>query len=210
VNTPATIDIAVFAKAPVPGVAKTRLIPRLGAEGAARLQEALIENALAKAIAVAGARVTLWVAGDRSHPFVAAVARRFDIGIETQHGPDLGARMHDAFATTLAPGRNRGCVLIGTDCPALTTADLERAAAALATHDAFVLPAEDGGYVLIALRTPQERIFEGIEWGGPTVMQATRERMARLGLAWFEGSPRPDLDTPGDYERALAAGWIGR
>jgi rSAM/selenodomain-associated transferase 1 len=209
-DAPATIEIAVFAKAPVPGEAKTRLIPLLGAEGAARLQEKLIEHTLAKATAIAGARVTLWIAGDGSHPFVASVARRFDTGIETQQGIDLGARMHHAFATTLAPGRSGGCVLIGTDCPALTTADLKQASEALAAQDAVVQPAEDGGYVLIGLRAPHAAIFEGIEWGGPTVMQDTRERMTRLGLAWSEGSLRPDLDTPHDYERALAAGWITR
>ncbi|GMV59079.1 MAG: hypothetical protein AMXMBFR72_21790 [Betaproteobacteria bacterium] len=204
----ASLDIAVFAKAPVPGEAKTRLIPRLGAEGAARLQERLIESALAKSVALAGARVTLWVAGDAQHPFIAACAQRVGIRVRIQQGRDLGTRMLQAFATTLAPGRGARCLLIGTDCPALTTADLAAAAEALAAHDAVVQPAEDGGYVLIGLRAPHAQLFEGIEWGGSTVMQATRARMARLGLRWCECPPLPDLDTPEDYERALAAGWI--
>ncbi|MFN3566631.1 MAG: TIGR04282 family arsenosugar biosynthesis glycosyltransferase [Burkholderiaceae bacterium] len=203
------VDIAVFAKAPVPGEAKTRLAPRLGADGAARLQERLIETALQKSVALAGARVTLWVAGDARHPFVAACAQRVGVRVRLQQGCDLGARMLHAFADTLAPGRGERCLLIGTDCPALTTADLAAAAQALAEHDAVVQPADDGGYVLIGLRAPHAPLFEGIEWGGPKVMQATRERMARLALRWCERPPLPDLDTPQDYERALAAGWIG-
>jgi rSAM/selenodomain-associated transferase 1 len=191
-----TIEIAVFAKAPVPDEAKTRLIPRLGAEGAARLQERLIERALQKSVALPGARVTLWVAGDVQHPFIAACAQRAGIRVRIQQGSDLGARMLQAFATTLAPGRGDRCLLIGTDCPALATTDLALAAQALATHDAVVQPAEDGGYVLIGLRAPHAQLFEGIESGGPTMMHATRERLARVGLRWCERPPLPDLDTP--------------
>jgi rSAM/selenodomain-associated transferase 1 len=202
------LDIAIFARAPVPGQAKTRLIPRLGAEGAARLQQRLIEATLAKSLAVAGARVTLWVAGNADHPFIAASAQRVGVAVRIQQGADLGARMRHAFAATLARRTDARCVLIGTDCPALTSADLTAAAQALATHDAVVQPAEDGGYVLIGLRRPQARLFEGIEWGGSDVMQATRRRMAQLALRWCERPPLPDLDTPQDYERALAAGWI--
>lgn len=202
------IDIAVFARAPVAGEAKTRLIPRLGAEGAARLQERLIASTLAKSVALPGARVTLWVAGEARSPFIAGCARRSGIRVRIQQGSDLGARMLHALATTLPPGRGDRCLLIGTDCPALTTADLASAAQALAAHDAVVQPAEDGGYVLIGLRAPHAPLFEGIEWGGPTVMQATRERLARLGLRCCERPPLPDLDTPADYERALAAGWL--
>ncbi len=203
-----SLDIAVFARAPVPGEAKTRLIPRLGADGAARLQERLIEGALKKAVALAGARVALWVAGNADHPFIVAMAQRVGVPVRIQRGRDLGARMLYAFADTLARGHGDRCLLIGTDCPALTSADLAAAAFALAAHDAVVQPAEDGGYVLIGLRAPHAQLFEGIEWGGSTVMQATRERMARLGLRWCERPPLPDLDTPPDYERALAAGWI--
>jgi rSAM/selenodomain-associated transferase 1 len=202
------LDVAVFARAPVHGEAKTRLMPRLGAEGAARLQERLTASALEKSVALEGARVTLWVAGNAQHPFIAACARRFGIRVRRQQGSDLGARMRHAFATTLAPGRGNLCLLIGTDCPALTTADLAAAAQALGVHDAVVQPAEDGGYVLIGLRAPQAQLFEEVEWGGATVMQATRERMLRLGLRWLERPPLPDLDTPADYERALAAGWL--
>ncbi|HEU0203075.1 MAG TPA: DUF2064 domain-containing protein, partial [Burkholderiaceae bacterium] len=91
------LHIAVFSRAPVPGQAKTRLIARLGAEGAARLQQQLIERALARACAVAQAQVTLWVAGDGAAPFMHTVAQRHGVALAAQAGSDLGARMAHAF-----------------------------------------------------------------------------------------------------------------
>lgn len=192
-------EIAVFAKAPVPGRVKTRLIPLLGSAGAAALQARLIEATLAKACAVEDARVCLWVAGgDYAAPPGVAVAR--------QQGADLGARMNHAFAVTLA--RARSCVLIGTDCPALTAAHLRLAFERLRTHDAVVAPAEDGGYVLIGLNAPQPRLFEGIAWGESTVMSATRAAIEACGLRASYLPTLPDLDTPQDLARAQAQGWL--
>jgi rSAM/selenodomain-associated transferase 1 len=192
-------EIAVFAKAPVAGRVKTRLIPALGAAGAAALQARLIEATLAKARALAGARVCLWLAGgDYAAPPGVAIAR--------QQGADLGARMHHAFAVTLA--RARACVLIGTDCPALSTAHLRLAFERLRTHDVVVAPAEDGGYVLIGLNAPQPRLFEGIAWGEATVMGATRAAIEACGLRASYLPALPDLDTPADLARAQAQGWL--
>ena len=196
-------NIAVFARAPVPGQAKTRLIPLLGADGAAALQRRLIERTLATACAVPGARVTLWVAGDAVHPFVADAANRFGVALAEQHGADLGARMHHAFEAAGAP-----LVLVGTDCPRLSSADLAAAAGSLSTHDVVLQPANDGGYVLIGLARPQPQLFESIDWGGPQVLQQTRGRIADLGLRCALRPPLDDLDTPADLQRALAAGWL--
>src|SRR5689334_14734736 len=131
--------IAVFAKAPVAGEVKTRLVPTLGADGAARLHERLVEHALETAIAARLGPVELWCAPDPAHPFFEGCAQRFGVALRRQRGADLGARMHDAFAATGAP-----LLLIGSDCPALTPADLRACAAALGTHDAVFVPAEDG------------------------------------------------------------------
>ena len=114
--------------------------------------------------------------------------------------------MAHAFIVTLA--RSRACVLIGTDCPALQPAHLQRAFRELEHNDVVVIPAEDGGYVLIALTAPQTRLFEDIEWGGPTVMEATRARIEAAGLRAAYLPALPDLDTPADLERARAAGWL--
>lgn len=196
--------VAVFARAPVPGRAKTRLIPALGADGAAALQRQLIERTLATACTVPGARVTLWVAGDIDHPFIAATASRFGVAVAAQDGADLGERMHLAFVATAAP-----LVLVGTDCPQLVAADLAAAAQALADHEVVIQPASDGGYVLIALRDPRPRLFTSIDWGGPRVLQQTRARVAELGLRCLLRPTLDDLDTAEDLQRALDRGLLG-
>jgi rSAM/selenodomain-associated transferase 1 len=198
-----TTHIAVFARAPVPGQAKTRLIPALGADGAAALQRRLIERTLATACAVPGARVTLWVAGEIEHPFINATAARFGVGVAAQEGAGLGERMHRAFVATAAP-----LVLIGTDCPQLAAGDLAAAAQSLAGHEVVIQPASDGGYVLIALRDPQPRLFASIDWGGSRVLQQTRARVAELGLRCLLRPTLDDLDTAEDLQRALDRGLL--
>jgi hypothetical protein len=195
--------IAVFARAPVPGEAKTRLIPSLGAAGAAALQRQLIERTLRTACAVPGARVTLWVAGNVAHPFIAAAAARFGVAVAAQAGVDLGARMHHAFVATAAP-----LVLIGTDCPQLAPDDLSAAAGALENHEVVIQPATDGGYVLIGLARPQPALFDSIAWGGPEVLRQTKARIAALGLRCALRPALDDLDTAADLARALEAGLL--
>jgi rSAM/selenodomain-associated transferase 1 len=200
------VEIAVFARAPVAGQAKTRLIPLLGAEGAAALQARLLQAALAKASALPGATCTLWAAGDADHPAITAVAAQRRIPVAAQVGDDLGQRMQHAMAVALS--QHAGCLIIGTDCPALTTAHLAEAATALQTHDVVLGPAEDGGYVLIGLTRPRPDLFEGIAWGSSTVLAATRQRIGAAGLRLHELPALPDLDTPEDYRHAQAQGWL--
>lgn len=198
-----SIDVAVFARAPVPGEAKTRLIPALGAAGAAALQRQLTARALATACSVPRARVTLWVAGDPGHPSIVEAASRHGVEVAAQIGADLGARMHHAFVVAGGP-----LLLIGTDCPQLRTDDLAAAAAALRTHDVVLQPASDGGYVLIGLARPQPTLFESIAWGEASVLARTQARIAAAGLRCALRPTLDDLDTPADLQRALAAGLV--
>jgi rSAM/selenodomain-associated transferase 2/rSAM/selenodomain-associated transferase 1 len=196
--------IAVLARAPVPGEAKTRLVPRLGANGAAALQRRLTLRTLATATSAAVGPVELFCAPDRRHAFFGECGERFGIPLHEQCAGDLGARMLQAFAALL-PGHDR-VLLVGTDCPALTAAHLARAAVLLDDHDAVVWPAEDGGYVLIGLRQVTPDLFGNISWGSANVMAQTRERLQRLGWRWAEAEPLWDVDLPQDYERLLACG----
>jgi len=195
--------VAVLARAPVPGAAKTRLVPLLGAAGAAELQRRFVLHALETAAAAALGPIALFCAPDRGHPFFAECAQRFGVVLHDQAGGDLGARMHAACAALLAQAGR--VLLIGSDCPALTPAHLARAAGLLDRHDAVVWPAEDGGYVLIALRHAEQAIFEGVDWGTPRVMAQTRARLRRLGWRWAEPEPLWDVDLPADYTRMVAA-----
>lgn len=140
----------VFARAPVAGAAKTRLIPLLGAAGAAALHGQLITRALATARAATPGELTLWCAPDAAHPFLQSAAQQYGANLQAQHGADLGARMAHAFAATLQHATHAIC--IGADCPALTARHLQQAAAALRDgDDAVFVPAEDGGYALVGL-----------------------------------------------------------
>jgi rSAM/selenodomain-associated transferase 1 len=192
--------IAVFAKAPVAGAVKTRLVPTLGADGAARLHEALALHALATATQVKPSSLELWCAPDAAHPFFAGCAARFGCRLRVQRGADLGARMADAFAHS-AP-----LVLIGTDCPALTASHLVRAWQALAANDAALAPAEDGGYVLIALARAAPSLFLDMAWGDAGVMARTRERIAAAGMRCAELETLWDVDRPADYARLQESG----
>jgi rSAM/selenodomain-associated transferase 1 len=192
-----SVDIAIFARAPQPGAAKTRLIPALGATGAARLQRRLILNALHNAMRIESGRITLWCAPDTQHHFFRALHAHCGVNVCSQLGTDLGARMAHAFAVHGSP-----MLLIGTDCPALQTAHLAMAADLLRDgHDAVFIPAEDGGYVLVGLRQAQPRLFENIDWGSGQVMAQTRDRLAGLDLRWAEPLTLWDVDRPADLAR---------
>jgi rSAM/selenodomain-associated transferase 1 len=189
-------DIAVLAKAPIPGLAKTRLIPSIGAHAAAILQERLTEQAVATALAADNGPVTLWCAPDTTHASFRDLAARFPITLARQPDGDLGARMLAALETGGDP-----TLVIGTDCPAFMPEHLRAAAAALEAADVVLIPAEDGGYVLIGSRTPQPELFSGVSWGTPVVLAETHERIAALNLKAVELSPLWDVDTESDLAR---------
>lgn len=195
--TTEAVTVAILAKAPRPGFAKTRLIPRLGAAGAAALQDWLLRRTVATAVAARLGPVALWGAPDGADPAFAAVAGGI-VAVHDQPAGDLGARLLAAVAAGPT-------LLLGTDCPALTPAILRRAAAALAHHDAVAIPAEDGGYVLLGLRHAEPSLFTGIAWSTAQVMAQTRQRLQQLGWRWQELPALWDVDRPDDLDRLLAA-----
>lgn len=192
------ISIAILAKAPIPGLAKTRLIPRLGAAGAAALQGWLLQRAVATARAAGLGPIRLWCAPDTAHPEFVACAAGDQVRLCRQPDSDLGERMRTAIAESPTVA---GTLLIGSDCPWLNAPLLRQAAAALRTHPACLVPADDGGYVLIGLRRADARLFSGIDWGSAQVMTQTRSRLTEIGWRWQEFSPLPDIDRPNDFER---------
>jgi hypothetical protein len=199
----APVRVVVFARAPLPGRAKSRLVPRLGVWGAARLQARLTERTLRTARAARFGAVELHATPRLRQPFFLRCARVFKVSLRAQRGRDLGERMHHALAQALRGAH--AAILIGTDCPALGAIDLRRAAAALlGGADAVLAPAEDGGYALIGLRRADARAFHGIAWGTPDVYAATRRRMTALG--WRVRVLRTvwDLDRPEDLGRRIA------
>ena len=145
------------------------------------------------------ATLQLWCSPDASHPFLAVRGTFPGCETRTQQGGDLGERMAHAFEG------NSPLVLIGSDCPPLRGSHISQAWDALEFHDAVIAPAEDGGYALIALARPCPFLFSDIAWGEASVMQRTRERLARAKLSWLELATLWDVDRPEDYERLRAS-----
>lgn len=200
------VGVAVFAKAPVAGFAKTRLIFMLGAQGAAKLQSLLIGLTLRLVHESPLRPISLWCAPDCSHSLFHRMEERYGLDLHDQTGEDLGSRMLQAFEVLT---RDRPLLLIGTDCPALKPAHLVLCAQALRDGaDAAFVPAEDGGYALIGLRRAVPELFDGISWGTESVMEQTRRRLRSLQLRHFETENLWDVDKPADYERARVAGLV--
>jgi uncharacterized protein len=187
-----------MAKAPVPGFAKTRLISTIGAHAAAALQERLTERAVTTALAADVGPVTMWCTPDTGHDsFLELVARTTRITLRPQPKGDLGSRMLAA-----AVAGNGPTLIIGTDCPALTEVHLRGAAKALREGiDVVLIPAEDGGYVLIGMCSAQPALFTGIAWGTKTVLADTHARIIEHRLVLSEQPPLWDVDTETDLAR---------
>lgn len=196
----------VMARAPRPGTCNTRLQPRLGPAGCARLQTALIAHAGAWAAAVGGTRSAIAVTPADATAEVAALAPGV-AGVFAQAGDDLGTRLADAAARAL-DGGPAGLLVVGTDLPVLGAEHAEAARAALADGaDVVFGPAYDGGYYLIGLARVDERVFglPAEEWSGPSVLALSVLACEAAGLRTvvlerFEH----DLDVPADIDRALA------
>jgi hypothetical protein len=187
--------LLVFARAPVPGQAKTRLIPALGAEGAAALHERLVRRTLT--VAQGLAPVTLCCAPGPEHPFFQSIAGQRGVELQRQEGADLGERMSRALQAGLSVAP--AVILVGTDCADLQRTDLQEAFAGLAEGaDAVLGPAADGGYWLLGLRRWDGVLFEGMAWGTAGVLQQTRTALAGLGWRWRELPVRHDVDRPED------------
>ena len=207
--------LIIFAKAPVAGQAKTRLMPALGAEGSARLAQQLLMHAVQQAAQVPWAALELCVSPDTSHPAFAQAQNRArekvkdtDSGrltLSLQGDGDLGQRMHRALLRGLS--RHTAVMLMGTDAPGLNATVLQEAAQALMTRDAVFVPALDGGYALVGLRRPAPELFEGMVWSTPEVMAHTRQRARQAGLQWAELPALADIDEPADLVH-LPSGWV--
>ncbi len=223
---PEAAAVAILAKAPVTGLAKTRLIPLLGAAGAARAQRRFTLNTLqvasaaiayaaaASSAAVSGSGLqtpppklpplTLWCAPDADHPFFRALRRVTSTACINQPQGDIGARMLHAFEHHFVHHASLPLLLVGTDCPLLAPGHLQQAAQALTQHDVVLIPAEDGGYVLIGMRVLVPQAFERIDWSTPHVMAQTRDQLRHVGVSWLELPTLWDVDEPADWQRLQA------
>lgn len=180
--------ISLFTRWPTPGLAKTRLIPALGAAGAADLHRRLTERTVAT-VRAAGLRLEIRSTGADPGAFRQWLGN--DLAVIDQGDGDLGDRLARAAAEVPV-------LLIGADAPGLLPGHLLAAAAALQHSHAVIGPALDGGYWLLGLATPMPKLFSGVMWGSASVLATT---LARLPADTPQLETLSDLDTPDDLAR---------
>jgi rSAM/selenodomain-associated transferase 1 len=194
--------LLVFAKAPIPGEVNTRLIPYIGADKAAQLQEELIHSRLKNISEKNICHVQLWCSPDTDVDFFAACHELYGVDLFKQEGVDLGGRMSSAICKSLEKFKH--VVLVGTDAPALSVDAIDDAINVLKnSRDIVLVPAEDGGYVLIGMSQFYKEIFLSVPWGTDRVLRKTRGNIVALGLKHCELKECWDIDRPEDYERYL-------
>lgn len=199
--------LIVFARFPLPGKTKTRLIPTLGEHGAARLHRDMARHTIGAAgRLLPEVRVELWCDGGTKEEIGESFGS--DMPVRHQSGGNLGQRMLDAFSHSFSRGFER-VVLAGTDCPFLTPEILKQAFHELASADCVLGPAHDGGYYLIGLSRPCPEVFEGISWGGSEVLDQTRARARAAGVSVSMLEVLHDIDRPEDLPLWKEA-FIGR
>jgi rSAM/selenodomain-associated transferase 1 len=207
------LRIIVFAKAPRPGLAKTRLIPALGAAGAAALAARMLAHTLDQALASGVGEVELCAAPAPWDATWDGIELPDGIARTAQGEGDLGERMAraarraiEAIEAIEAGEAGAGVLLIGTDCPALDAACLRRAARALHETEAVIAPTADGGYALLGLRRFDASVFADIAWSTPTVAATTLARLDALGWSCTRLPLVHDIDEPADLVH-LPPGW---
>jgi uncharacterized protein len=194
--------LAVIAKEPVAGLAKTRLVPALGAVGAARAAAAMLADTLA-AVRASGAEPWLCFTPAEARERLGRLAPGF--GLLAQGAGDLGDRLAACLGDLLGAGADR-VAIVGADTPHVPLATYRRAFALLDEVDVVLGPALDGGYYLVAAKAPQPDLFVGIAMGSGTVLSETLARAAGAGLQVSLLPPLRDLDRVEDLASALAAG----
>jgi uncharacterized protein len=200
----ANVHTIVFAKAPVAGFAKTRLIPALGAVGAAQLAQKMLAHTLEKALACQTGTVELCTDPSVADAPWCDVPLPIGVVCTTQGDGDLGQRMARAASRSLLAGHR--VLLIGTDCPELSVAALQAAAADLSHCDASLVPTLDGGYCLLGLNQFDASLFDDMPWSTSKVAQITLQRLQRLGWHTTLGPTLHDIDEPDDL-RWLPPSW---
>lgn len=209
IGTEAKDCLIIFTRYPKPGQVKTRLIPALGAEGAAALHRRMVEHTLAQARALSTTSplsIEVWFTNGSMAQMQAWLGE--DVAYQIQPGGDLGDRMTLAFESAFSRGYG-ATVIIGTDCPDLSTALLAQSFGALEQQALVLGPAIDGGYYLIGLQRLFPELLKGIPWSTAHVLQATAEIAEQLGLIPHYLAQLSDIDLPEDLERDSVQSFLG-
>lgn len=192
------VRIVIFAKAPRPGLVKTRLIPALGAPGAADLARLLLVRAVGAALAAEVGPVELCVTPARDDDAWPAEIRAAPVTWSEQGEGDLGRRLARVTRRVIDSGES--VLLVGADCPELNAARLKQAGRSLRHYEAAMFPTADGGYALLGLNRFDPSLFASIAWSTNVVAQETLRRLALLNWTVKTHAVLHDIDRPADLK----------
>lgn len=193
-----TPELLIFTRYPEPGKTKTRLIPALGTHGAAQLHRQMGLYTLRQAeelILQEDGTIQVWFTGGTTAAMQNWLGDRW--AYHKQFGSELGERISNALSSHFHRS-DRPALVMGTDCPGLTTALLSQACKHLNHYDLVLGPALDGGYYLIGVKRWIPNLFMGITWGSESVLEQTLEIAQALHLNWICLPVLPDIDRPED------------
>jgi rSAM/selenodomain-associated transferase 1 len=185
--------VSIFAKFPEPGSVKTRLVPELGAERAAELAEAFLEDTVAMVRKLSWAECIIAATRAFARPYF----KPEEVWLQSEG--DLGERLEKILR--LALKRCKMVLAIGSDTPNLPPAYLDSARQALATADAVLGPSLDGGFYLIGLKDCPIGVLDGIQWSHSTTLAATIAKLEQFGMKTVLTNPWYDVDSHDDLER---------
>ena len=194
------MTVIVFAREPIPGQTKTRLIPAIGKDNAAALADAFNRDALAKAKQLAPAELVIAGSapgGAKRSRYFKSLAHDFGAWVFEQGSGHLGARM----AAAMRPFTNAGgALLMGTDTPSLPFRLLQKSADLFEKYPLVIAPTLDGGYYLVAMRGKSTDIFKPMAWGTSDVLAKTLARLRDAGETYCLGPWWYDVDRPIDLQ----------
>ncbi|MEP6664309.1 MAG: TIGR04282 family arsenosugar biosynthesis glycosyltransferase [Verrucomicrobiota bacterium] len=194
-----SIRLVIFVKAPRLGQVKSRLAAGIGESAACAAYKRMVEQLMENLQGLENVEIRF--APDEGEDELRKwLGGKYDF--RRQRSGDLGERLHRAFQENFNPGHER-VVVIGSDCPYVTKADIESAANSLATHDVVLGPATDGGYWLIGLSEPQPALFEDIPWSTEAVLETTLCRIRSENLSIYRLRTLDDIDVAEDWGKFL-------
>lgn len=194
----APVRVVIFAKAPLEGFAKTRLIPALGVAGAAALARNMLQHSVTEAVSAYVGPVELCVTPDLDHSIWTELELPSSIVWSEQGGGELGERLARVAERIVSGGES--VIFMGTDCPGLDAQVLRDVSGSLSRNNTCLVPVADGGYALLGLNSFHASLFQSIPWSTEKVAEITQERIRALGWSCEVFPALRDIDEPQDLQ----------
>ena len=192
------VRVIIFTKAALPGFAKTRLISALGKQGAAYLAKRMLLHTLNESLKSNVGTVEICVTPPPTDTIWKDLALPDELKFSDQGKGDLGERL--SRVTQRVIDKDESVLLIGTDCIELTAFHLQQATETLRSFDSILIPATDGGYVLLGLNFFHPCLFKNIKWSTSTVYAETINQLEKLGRSVQIFTSLHDIDEPEDLK----------